>query len=439
MNELTVLAESLQFLGWPDLARYLSALAGARAHFVGEPAHAASFHASHLGGAGSGGRKDSTYRMRVACVLLAHAAAAPRARLRAALIGLLDGVRSPVKLAMLAPRVTEVLGTEPRVIDDTYGEDASAYMRGLFGAFDGAAGKVMSEGGVKGEEAWTLLQTAAQRCFRSGKPLRATTCVEQYVLTKLQATSRKPAVRSHMHSSVGCTRRSPPRNGSRWSGCCSASPLRTRTRCALSARWSQSSRILTRSQHLSLKGVLAKVREDEPVVIALLAALRPVSVEGAPRASKRAKLDRLALWYADLTVISRPLSAAAVAPHNNDDTIAPLTRLAETLSAGALPASLDLVAALLETLGAVVHAPGIAEGEATYVLQLLMSAVEGAAGPSLVCAFQLTARHTKMLRGGRGLQARRPGLASYGWTSSSSSFAVGDPAMTLVRGSLMRD
>ena len=56
-----------------------------------------------------------------------------------------------------------------------------------------------------------------------------------------------------------------------------------------------------------------------------------------------------------------------------------LTLLAEILSAKPLPGSLDLISRLLDTLNSVLHFEPPAQGDKSYVEQLLMSAVESAA------------------------------------------------------------
>lgn len=61
-----------------------------------------------------------------------------------------------------------------------------------------------------------------------------------------------------------------------------------------------------------------------------------------------------------------------------------LTLLAEILSASPLPGSLDLISRLLDTLNNVLHYEPPAQGDKSYVEQLLMSAVESAANKVVV-------------------------------------------------------
>jgi hypothetical protein len=94
------------------------------------------------------------------------------------------------------------------------------------------------------------------------------------------------------------------------------------------------------------------------------------------------------------------------------------------LSTIPLPASLELVSTLLETLSVVTQLASVAEGEAAYAQQLLMNAVEAAASPVLVSAsvyMSLPSTELVMQRLPRRAELR---AEPSGWTSSSSSYEV---------------
>lgn len=69
---------------------------------------------------------------------------------------------------------------------------------------------------------------------------------------------------------------------------------------------------------------------------------------------------------------------------SSDDSFPSLTLLAEVLAASVLPGSLDLISRLLDTLNAVLHYELPTQGDKSFVEQLLMSAIENAAGKVVV-------------------------------------------------------
>ncbi|KAJ6464259.1 hypothetical protein C8R47DRAFT_1180243 [Mycena vitilis] len=107
--------------------------------------------------------------------------------------------------------------------------------------------------------------------------------------------------------------------------------------------------------YLSSKKLLVTVLHDIPLVVRLLASTK-IDANTSPRASKRAKLTEVS------------------------DVIFPrLSLLAEVLASVQLPASLDLVSRLLETLHSVVQSTASADVDISYIEQSLMSAVEHSA------------------------------------------------------------
>lgn len=63
----------------------------------------------------------------------------------------------------------------------------------------------------------------------------------------------------------------------------------------------------------------------------------------------------------------------------SDDLFSSLGLLAEVLAASTLPGSLDLISRMLDTLSSVLHYESPAQGDKSYVEQLLMSAIDNAA------------------------------------------------------------
>jgi hypothetical protein len=107
-----------------------------------------------------------------------------------------------------------------------------------------------------------------------------------------------------------------------------------------------------------------------------------------------------------------------------DDRLTSITLVSEVLSTIPLPASLELVSTLLETLSVVTQLASVAEGEAAYAQQLLMNAVEAAASPVLVSVsvyMSLPSTEPVMQRLPRRTERR---AEPFGWISSWSSYEV---------------
>ncbi|KAL1745319.1 armadillo-type protein [Schizophyllum fasciatum] len=105
----------------------------------------------------------------------------------------------------------------------------------------------------------------------------------------------------------------------------------------------------------AVHALLSKLLVEVPLINQLLINMRPADATTSPRAKKQKIAGE------------------------QSNTLARLTMLAEVLAAKGLPGSLDLVACLLETLGAVVHSPS-SGAEVGYIVQLLMSSIGNAAG-----------------------------------------------------------
>ncbi|KAL1725845.1 hypothetical protein EV714DRAFT_255460 [Schizophyllum commune] len=105
----------------------------------------------------------------------------------------------------------------------------------------------------------------------------------------------------------------------------------------------------------AVHALLSKLLTEVPLINHLLTSTRPADATTSPRAKKQKTVGETSY------------------------SLSRLTTLAEVLAAKELPGSLDLVACLLDTLGAVVHSPS-SGSEVGYVVQLLMSSIGHAAG-----------------------------------------------------------
>jgi U3 small nucleolar RNA-associated protein 10 len=178
-----------------------------------------------------------------------------------------------------------------------------------------------------------------------------------------------------------------------------------------------------------VKGVLANVLRDEAVIIRLVTFVRPSASDSTARGSKRTKVDGCVLSPRKRLAAHFTCSTSFVVP--GDDQLSSLILIAEVLSTISLPASLDLISSLLETLSAVAQTASGLEGESAYAQQLLMNTIEAAASPVLV----------RGLTPGRPfwliMMCRRPRRlaqrwALFGWMFLSNSSEVGSSIATSI-------
>jgi U3 small nucleolar RNA-associated protein 10 len=151
--------------------------------------------------------------------------------------------------------------------------------------------------------------------------------------------------------------------------------------------------------------------------------VKPNATDVPPRANKRAKMEGYVVIPSDFWRCWMYDIRATVATQV-DDRLTSITLVSEVLSTIPLPASLELVSTLLETLSVVTQLASVAEGEAAYAQQLLMNAVEAAASPVLVSVsvyMSLPSTEPVMQRLPRRTERR---AEPFGWISSWSSYEV---------------
>ncbi|KAF9451337.1 hypothetical protein P691DRAFT_663457 [Macrolepiota fuliginosa MF-IS2] len=106
------------------------------------------------------------------------------------------------------------------------------------------------------------------------------------------------------------------------------------------------------------KKLLSNIIDDVPLIVALLNNYAPVPQGNTPRAAKRVKTTE---------------------PTEDDNAMPELSLLTEVLGTKPLPGSLDLVSALLETLGRLIQSAPSSQADINYVEQMLMSAIDNVA------------------------------------------------------------
>jgi U3 small nucleolar RNA-associated protein 10 len=111
----------------------------------------------------------------------------------------------------------------------------------------------------------------------------------------------------------------------------------------------------------------------------LLTRLQPTTNQVPSPVKKRAKLDELVYWFSDISMLADLTWHRPESNPSSADLFPSLALYAEVLAASQLPGSLDLISRLLDTLNNVLHYEPLAQGDKSYVEQLLMSAVESAA------------------------------------------------------------
>ena len=107
--------------------------------------------------------------------------------------------------------------------------------------------------------------------------------------------------------------------------------------------------------------------------------LQPTTSQVISPAKKRAKLDESVSYLSGPPVSGHLISDRPASNAPSADFFPSLVLLAEILAASSLPGSLDLISRLLDALNSVLHYEPPAQGDKSYIEQLLMSAVENAA------------------------------------------------------------
>jgi U3 small nucleolar RNA-associated protein 10 len=116
----------------------------------------------------------------------------------------------------------------------------------------------------------------------------------------------------------------------------------------------------------------------------LLVRLQPTTNQVTSPAKKRAKLDESVYKFSDTPISTRLTLHRPASKTPSADFFPSLALLAEILAASPLPGSIDLISRLLDTLNSVLHYELPAQGDKSYVEQLLMSAIENAAHKVIV-------------------------------------------------------
>ena len=126
------------------------------------------------------------------------------------------------------------------------------------------------------------------------------------------------------------------------------------------------------------KKLLGNVLKTTSLVQSVLARLQPPGNQVSP-AKKRAKLDR---YVPSIPTPGHYLNTYSDA--TPDDSFTLLTTFVEVLAAKDLPGSIDLVSRLLDTLNNVMHYEAPAQGDKSFVEQLIMSAIGNSAEKVIV-------------------------------------------------------
>ncbi|EIN05935.1 hypothetical protein PUNSTDRAFT_137420 [Punctularia strigosozonata HHB-11173 SS5] len=309
----------LQYVEWEDSRRYLAALVERQDHLVSDSSQLRVFHRELLSRSKSDSKKDGGYKQRMLCYLLSHVSNAPAMDVRLPILRSLQDVKHVVKFQMLMPVVQRQIDFVEAHSEVANGEGDAGFDEFMTLCAASVGGPAARDCNEPSSQQWPLFGKALQWSFGPGINI----CPN---MRKAMTDN----LRDHLFAAL---------NNERKMELCSV----------LLEIGSQGGDV--RNECL---GALSHLLNDVPVIVKLLTTVQPASDAHANRSAKRAKLDGVV----------------------EEDSLQSLALLAEALNNKTLPASFDLVSALLDTLSSVVHSDATLQLQRGYVAQLLMSALD---------------------------------------------------------------
>ncbi|KAI0354312.1 hypothetical protein OH77DRAFT_530067 [Trametes cingulata] len=306
----------LQYLDWADFQRYVKAIGETRTNMEHDPDHLQAFHREHLSHSRTDSKKTTGYKQRVLCYLLSHVNACPLVDVKISLLRSLDGVSSELKAQVLSPTIDFLASDEGvQAIPSSAAQQALATY--AVSAYDASAAGDLNDPEKPMWATYEKLLSTSIRNGRWGSPRAALLHRLQQGLFPKLTMERKVQL------------------------------CQTLLRIAVEDE----------SSGLICKKLLANILSDVPLVLRLVLSLQPSGEDAAQPASKRARVEKSA-------------TTAQI------EEISVLATLAEVLSSLKIPGSLELIAALLETLNKVTHNVAPDTADRRFVEQLIMSAVD---------------------------------------------------------------
>jgi U3 small nucleolar RNA-associated protein 10 len=302
-------SESVQLLKGQDVKRYLDTLLSDSASLVLDPAHIVSVHQDQMTIARGEAKKDVNYKRGVLCFLLSHVAAWSSTTARIVLLESAQAIRDASRIELLAPLLESMLSSAAMEASDEERKMAELTLDG----YDRTAAVVFAER----PEAWALFKQylAVDASSAYGRDLR------QLALLQLQ-TALFPTLPAPLQGEI----------------------VQTLVESVLDPAAAHGS---------DIKACLRALAPSSAIIVALLSALRPAG--DSLRSSKRNKQDA-----ESQAVVVRAFHAG-------------LAVLLESRSVESLEGNADLLAALLDTLSALLDSKAKADVNVDYTEQLLLT------------------------------------------------------------------
>ncbi|KAI0295094.1 armadillo-type protein [Multifurca ochricompacta] len=307
----------LKYLSWDDYQKYTETLATFREHCVHDPTYVRVVHQQYLVRHPSDKKKDIAHKRRIAEYLLSHVTSCGLPTVKLFLITLLEQVSDCAKAEALSPTIQALTDKEQAPVwEKLFGPQFEEFVTIIVSALDASVAGLLNE---SSDTLWPIFLGAIKFYFEPGSlplPREAlSTNLQNDLFSRLSLDRQKELCKSIITIGAGSSD--------------------------------------AKKYCISL---LAKLLRGAPLIIQLVADLRPEPSDTSTRATKRVKVAE-----AD-TKITESLGSLAF--------------LAEVLSGISLPGDRDLISCLLEVLSSVSREEAEPTGDVAYVQQLLMSSIQ---------------------------------------------------------------
>lgn len=309
----------LKYLNWDDFQKYTQAIAAYREHCIHDPKYIRTVHQQYLARDPSDKKKSTAHKRRVAEYLLSHVASCGLPTVKLSLVALLEHVSDCAKAEALSP-IVQALTDKVQVAEweKLFGPQFEEFATITVSAFDASAAANLNDpSGIL----WPIFSNATNFYFQPGSlplPREAlSNNLKNGLFSRLSLDRQKELCRSIIAIGAGSSDAKPH---------CIA--------------------------------LLGKLLSEAPLLIQLMANLRPKPIDAPSRVTKRAKVIE--------------------ADAEDSEFLGSLTFLAEVLIGVSLPGDKDLISCLLEVLSHVARSEERSTAGVAYVEQLLMSCIQNA-------------------------------------------------------------
>lgn len=306
---------NLQYLDQDDLKQYLTAIAEHEEHLLHDPAFLSILHLDHLQRLKSDKRKHAQYKYRILCYLASHINVSTSPNPQLCLLRSISRISDEDKAAILLPSVKLII--EDVQVEDIYGSTLEEFTSLLVSAFDVSSAKKLN---ADGNEMWKTYRHCLRRFLGSG------------TLSSSPRTKLTEGLERGLFANLNMERKV--------------------ELCSLLLDLSTEDSDV----HAVCTALLTKILIEPALIVQLLNTLQPDSGNG-PRASKRPRL---------VTELAQ-------------ETLPRLSVLAEVLATTSLPASFDVIAAMVQALSSIIQSSSSDNVDISFVEQSMMSAIDNVA------------------------------------------------------------